>query len=491
MRGGRLAAVAVAITLFSCSQRAPRTSPFELWTLRPGDSLATVSERIRRLAGRELTCGPLVGPSRICATRSPGSPLTAAPGTLHFVVDSSNIVTLVQFRRQDYSPPAVREQMASEWNTEVRALSAKYDSLKNVSSAGKVLPSYRMQRWTTSDSGWSADVRYDSREATAQMVTLSNETALNALRQYSPLAGYVLSQHGIIGELTDVPEILLAALASREAPAMTLGSPAPIDIPECALELADVVLPARPGSFESSDARSQFGQQSSGVAEAAVPVAYPGWRLAFGQHVYLVSPAGVAEKVNLRIQRDYHSAGVREGEDIYAIAIQRPRRAEAARRRLEALDPALQCSSRGDVIFIRQAADGTIAESVKIPIDEEAPLTEISRIEFVPTLEGRGSLVVGYVAGYATDSWSGDVEWRARIATDPPRVIGRTPVSFQTVGKEPGDSGKGIMLTRLTAETLAVHTLEEHGSSVSTRSARIPLGAGKVLSGARLLEQLH
>lgn len=495
MFAGRLARGArrsiVLILIVGCSSERERPSPFELWTLHAGDSLATVVERVRRLGKGELACAPIVGSTRYCSARSPGAPLSATPGSLHVLVDSASRITLIQFRRTDYVPPALRALMAGEWTAEVRALRAKWEALPGVSTAENVLPSYRMQRWLTRDSGWSADIRYDSRASIAQSITLGDERALRALREYSPLADYVLSQRGLIGEATDIPPILLSALASREGPGMSLGSPSAVNVPECELELADVVIPARPNSPQGSDARSMIGQQSSAVAEAAVPVAYPGWRLVFGQHVYLVNPAGTAEQVNLRIKQDYHAMGLREGEDVFAIAIQRPRRAEAARRRLEALDPAAHCSSRVDVVFVRRAAEGTIAESVRIPIDEEAPLSEVAAMDFVPTMEGRSSLVVSYVAGYGTDAWSGDLEWRAQITSDPPRVIGRIPVSYRKQRRDETAGGKGIMLTRLTGDTLAVTTLEESESGVSTQSPRMVLGAGKVLSGARLLEHLR
>jgi hypothetical protein len=490
-RAGRFAGAFVALLIVAaCSSDRSGPSPFELWTLRAGDSLATVADRVRRLGKGELACASIVGPTRYCTARSPGAPLTAAPGSILLLVDSVNRITLIQFRRDNYVPPALRTQMTSEWNVEVRTLSTKWEALPRVGSSEKLLSSYRMQRWLTSDSGWSAEIRYDPSEAIAQSITLSDERALRVLEEYSPLASYALSQRGLVGEMTDIPPTLLNAMASREGPSMTLASPRAVEISQCELELADVVIRARPEQSGGEDPRAVYGAQLSAIAEAAVPVAYPGWRLTFGQHVYLVSPERTAERVNLRIERDYHSMGLREGEEVYAIAIQRPRRAESARRRLEALDPAAQCSSRDDVIFVRRAADGAIAESVRIPIDEEAPLSEVAAMNFAPTVEGRGALVVSYVSAYGTDTWSGDLEWRAQIASDPPRVIGRTPVSYRKQ-RHDGPEGKGIMLTRLTGDTLSVTTLEESKSGVATQALRIVLGAGKVLSGVKLLEQLH
>ena len=467
-----------------------------MWTLRPGDSLSTVRERVKRFAKGEVSCTPSIRPNVVCSARSEGMPLTGVAGRLSFLADSAGRIGLVQFRRGDpYLPTAVRDRVEAEWKQEVASLRASFDSVRKATTSTERQENVRSQRWLSSDSAWSATVLYVGETDTVLAVTLADERMLRDLRAASPYADMVLGSTLVFPAMTKSIEAFYTAMLTARSAAATASmlAPAPrVELAECDLELADIVVPADPNDSYSGDARRMYGPEVASTLELAVPIAYPEWRIEFGRHAYLVSPSGTAEQVQILSDRDYESFGVYAGDDIYAFAIKRVRRADSAERRLTEFRTAELCSSRTDILFVRRTKTGEVAEAVLVPLDEEAMVTNVRQIDFTSGLDSRASLGVEYSAIYGGEGWLGEIDWLSIIHTDPPRVAERALIRLGKIARDASDSTAGAVVnTRIVGDTLSFHTLEGSESHLMTQYVTVGLDSGRVLRAAALFKRLR
>jgi hypothetical protein len=425
-------------------------------------------------------------------------PLTGVAGELAVLADSAGRIGLVQFRRRDtYVPSAVRTRIEAEWKQEVESLRASWDSVPRTTPTVERHERTRTQRWLSADSAWSAAIVYVGETDTVVAVTLVDEQVLRALRTSSPYADVVLASALVLPSAANSTEAFYTAVLSARSAATSgsaVAAPPRVDAAECALELADIVVPPDPNNpYGGGDARRTYGAEVTSTLESAVPVAYPEWRIVFGRHAYLISPTGTAEQVHILSDRDYESFGTHAGDEIYAFAIKRIRRADSAERRLTEFRTSELCSARSDILFVRRTRAGEIAESVLIPLDEEALVTDVRAIDFVPGSDARASLGVEYSAIYGGEDWLGQLDWLSIIPTDPPRVDSRFLLRFGKIQRDAADSTAGsVVNARIMGDTLSFHTLEGSlESRLMTQHVTIGLDSGKVLRAATLFRRIR
>ena len=421
-------------------------------------------------------------------------PLTGVAGQLSVTADSAGRVGIVQFQRGDgYVPTAVRERVEAEWKQEVAGLRASWDSVLSATTSVEQHERMRTEKWLSADSAWSAAIVYRGATDTAVAVTVTDERVLRELRSASPYADLVLGSALLLpSSVGSIAAVYTALLTSRSsATASVIRAPPRVEAAECELELGDIVLPAAPDDH-AGDAHNTIGVEAAGTLALAIPLVYPQWRIVFGRHAYLISPAGTTEQVHVLSDRDYESFGANSGDIIYAFAIQRIRRADSARRRLMEFRTAELCSSRTDVLFVRRTQAGGIAESVLVPLDEEALVTSVHRIDFVAGADSRASLGVEYTALYGGDTWIGELEWISTIPTDPPRVRSRALRRFGKTLRDASESTTGMIVdTRISGDTLSFHTLEGSDSRFMTQYVAVPLDSGRVLRATDLFRRVR
>lgn len=475
-----IALLGLSLAASACEPRRA-SSPFDLWTLRPGDSLSVASERVQRLAGKPLECVAVVNDARVCRVRSPGAPLTAVPGALSFLVDSAGTVVVLRFERGDgYVPTGIQGQVRQEWTDELGRLAAGWSAVKGSAKAS----AERQRQWVSGDSAWLAAIAEGVGDIPAA-IEVRSRPGMAAVLEGSPLARFALATHGIVAEGVTLDDVVDDIITMGERPAvLRLVVPRDTALQPCELELADIIVEA--GAMDR-DARGTLSEAGVALLERVVPVAYPGWRIVFGQHAYLVGPNGVAERVRVLSSRAYATHPRGPLAEIHAFSLVRERRVDVAQRRLAQAARGAWCRSAADVVLVHTEGD-RIVDAVPVVVDEEAPWSEMVALDFVFTGDSE-QLLASYRSGYAGGGWNGELGWRAVIALDPPRLVARVPTRFEQRRSDDPESTRrsGILFTALDGERLTIATFEENERGSFTRSTRLNLGSGATVSGAALL----
>ena len=448
-------------------------SPFVLWEFRAGSSFTALEKSAFRQTKQRFACNDVVRDVRFCEMR-----VTGIVGLVRVLVDSKDRVAAIQFL-PDSASPAMREEarrVAAEWNL-VRA--GATDAPKPGDGGTRVT------RWRSADGKWGAVMRYAAEANAPRFLHLSDATALAEIASSTPLASLALAFNQLVesddvGPLYDVDEVLRTTMYGRATDrANETASPtAPsLTLPPCEPERIDPIMLARPGAPDES------ASPTTVLLERAIPVVYPGSRLAVGDGMWIVDSTGRSERVHV---------GQGDGADPSAgvlYSIQFPGRVTVAMQRLEDGVPDRHCRAGAELIFARANDDGSLAQAHRVPVDQEALVSEISRISLFEhaTTGDEPQARVRYTAGYAGKDWTGSVEWEAIVVGDPPRPVARVPLMFEhrAQGAEEPASGY-IVLTGRPAGGIELSTLEQHRWGFATRTFVVPLDATGALLGARI-----
>jgi hypothetical protein len=109
---------------------------------------------------------------------------------------------------------------------------------------------------------------------------------------------------------------------------------------------------------------------------------------------------------------------------------------------------------------------------------------------------GRPLVQVTASSTYATAEWVGEVTWEATVATDPPRVVSRTPVGYaietRGSGAERGVARAGQLgITGHLPGGWRLATMDLGGRNLATQAIVLPVPAGSMPSGWELLHRFR
>jgi hypothetical protein len=474
-------AVLAAVLLFAGAKayrhvQLRRLSPFVLWEFRPGMPFAALEKSALRQMKRRFTCHAVVPGARLCELR-----VTGIDGLVRVLADARDRVAVVEFL-PDSASPVMREEgrrVAAEWSL-VRAGEA--DRREPADSTTSTT------RWRSRDGKYGAYMRYDRLGTTPSLVHLTAANAVQGIQQSAPLASATLVLNRLVasrdaGNLDDVSDVLATTVFGRATdPANETPAPAaPIPrLPLCEPDAPDPIVPAaRP--------RADFTESTARLLELAIPAVYPGSRLVLGEGTWIVDSTGRSERVHLG-RGDFASA-----DRIAVLAVAFPGRSAVAARRLTDAVPDRYCRAPAELLFVRGNDDGSLAEAHRVPVDEEAIASDVSRIDLAPPdVTGDPPHVrVRYTAAYATDRWTGTLDWEAVIADDPPRARARVPLLFDQQARD-GETGRGghLVITGRPTGGIELSTLERHDWGFATRTFVIPVDSSGALLGVRVLERL-
>ena len=452
-----------------------RMSPFVLWEFRAGSSFQALEKSAFRQTKQRFTCHQIIPTARLCEMR-----VTGIAGLVRVLVNARERVAAVQFL-PDSASAAMREEsrrVTAEWNL-VRAGATDPTEVSGSTST--------VTRWRSIDGKWGAVIRSSNGGARPAILHLSDATALAELVSSAPLSSLVLALNQLaesadLGNVDDVSEVLGTIVYGRaidranETPAPTIAPTLPL----CEPERADPIVAATPGSVD------RYSAPAMELLERAIPMLYPGSRLTFGDGVWIVDATGRSELV--RIGRSESGDTPQDGI-IYSI--QFTGRQAVALQRLEDGVADRRCRAPAELIFARANEDGSLAEAHRLPVDQEAITSTISRISLFEsgTAGAEPEARVRYTAWYAGQDWVGSIEWEAVVVDDPPRTTGRVPLMLERRAQGAEEAlGGSVIVTGRPAGGIELSTLEEHKWGFATRTFVVPVDASGVLLGTSILD---
>jgi hypothetical protein len=455
------------------------STPFVLWDFRAGMNFETLEKEAARQAKGHFTCHVVVDPARLCELRVSG-----IPGLVRVLVDPRDRAAIIQFL-PDSASPTMREEgrrIAAGWSLVRSGVADQRESNDAKTST---------TRWSSEDQKWTALMRYGRLGTTPIAVQLTEHPAVKSILASVPLAPLVL----VMNDLVEPREVSnLKALTSMLEPAYFRRHTAPTSETATPLLLASQlpICEPVPDLIErgTDSRREELDDATRAVLMQAVARVYPGSQLVFGQGTWIVDSNGRSER--LVMQSNELGMGGEEGVSVFAMHF--PSRSALAAERMADARPDVFCRAPAEVLFVRRAEDGSLAEVHRVPIDHEAIASEISTFEVSPAnvIGDPPHIRVRYTAVYATDRWTGSIDWEAVIADDPPQPVVRVPLQFalQTHGSEEVRGGTIVMTGRPTG-SVELSTLEQYDWGHTTRTILVPIDSSGVLLGARILTALH
>ena len=453
--------------------------PFVLWDFRAGMLFETLEKEAARQAKGQFTCHVVVHPARLCELRVSG-----IPGLVRVLVDSRDRAAIVQFF-PDSASPTMREEgrrIAAGWSLVRSGVADQQESDDAKTST---------TRWSSDDQKWTALMRYGRLGTTPIALQLADQPAVKGILASMPLAPLVL----VMNDLVEEREVSnLNALTSMLEPAYFRRHTAPTSETATPLPSASqlpICEPVPDLIERSTDSRrDDFDDATRAVLVQAVARVYPGSQLVFGQGTWIVDSSGRSER--LVMHSNTLGSGGAEGVSVFAMHF--PSRSALASERMADARPEVFCRAPAEVLFVRRAEDGSLAEVHRVPIDHEAIASEISTFEVSPaTIIGDPPHIrLRYAAGYAMELWMGSIDWEAVIADDPPQPVVRVPLQFalQTHGSEEVRAGT-IVITGRPTGNVQLSTWEHYEWGHATRTILVPFDSSRVLFGARILSALH
>jgi hypothetical protein len=441
---------------------------------------STVENEAKAERGPVFTCNPLGNQVRLCKLVSDG-PI----GVLKIVVDRSGRAAVIQFLVSDSS---------QRWIEKAREQDAEW-SLVHQSRLVHPELNASVTRWETDNHRWSAQLsrRTETNFPFEMLVTDANR--LGRIADANPSTLMRLANEGMVGreDLAAAEKYASGAMAkasdSLSAAGAVLARKAS-GIPRCPpAQGAEIV--------EGNDLRSGMGVELAAVAEQLVAKMYPGSKLVIGNRkMYLVDSQGTVEEIGLTPNAESAE------NNIYAFALTFPQRSDAAFNEAKGFKTDLQCRAVGEVIVAHlDPATRAVADFKRVDVDDEALVSVVGALDFVPAPSGRPVLLATYLATYGESEWVGQIHWNEIITADPLTVFRRAPDTYaktdadgvETGGALLADSASkndpyGLTVAPGTATQMSVMSLTNQ--SAPARHALLLAGPSGLASGWTLLSQL-
>ena len=187
--------------------------------------------------------------------------------------------------------------------------------------------------------------------------------------------------------------------------------------------------------------------------------------------------------------------------NIYAFAWTFPQRSGAAFDAAKGFKTELQCRAVGEVIVAYlDPATRAVTNYKRVDIDEEALVSVVGALDFVPTY-GRPTLLATYLATYGGSEWVGQIHWNEIITADPLTVLRRVPDTYAKTDADGVETAGALLtdgaskndpygLTVAPGASAQMSVLNLTNPAAPARHAFLLAGPSGLASGWTLLSQL-